>query len=406
MKTTMPHAKSRANRIHLAIGIAIAVATSAVTCSGARADNRVLPYPAATHMINERGADLYVIQCAPLMVCSIFLPAGEIPNAVKPITVGDTARWKYEVNTAGGRYFIALKPISDDIAETVQINTNKAAHVVRVISKPYVRVITYAFPDPPPPAAQPGGQASGPSPKPMTSTTYSIKGNALFKPYIVQNDGENTYLAMPPKFVVPTVYGIDRSNQQFPIHVVPARYVGDSVLVIDGTPDHFVLESGPGKGDEHIDIRKKNERASAAPVATSVPTPVPTPKPTPVPTPVPTPKPTPVATPKPTNPPPTPTRAPTAKPMSAATYSVTGSASFKPANVQNDGTNTYLAMPPKHAMPNIYGIDRSNQQFAIHIRPQRSAASNLLVLEGTPDHFVLENGPGKNDERIEIRRTK
>jgi hypothetical protein len=256
MKTTTPHAKPCINRNFLAIGIAVTVAISALTCSGAQAENR-MPYPAATHIINERGADLYVVQCAPLSVCSIFLPIGEIPNAIKPITVGDTARWKYEVNTAGGHWFIALKPISDGIAETVQINTNKAAHVVRVISKPFVRVITYAFPDPPAPSAPAAGSPpSAATQKPMSSATFRISGNASFRPYIVQNDGDNTYLGMPPKFVAPTVYGIDRSNQQFPIHVIPPRYTGDSVLVLDGTPDHFVMESGPGKNDERIEIRR------------------------------------------------------------------------------------------------------------------------------------------------------
>jgi type IV secretory pathway VirB9-like protein len=239
-----------------AIAIVTAALFSGMPALPANAGGRSVPYPPATKMINEGSRDLFVVECAPLSVCTVFLPANETPNAVHPVIAGDTTRWKYEVNTAGGRWFVAVKPVSDKLTETMQINTDRAAHVVRVISKPFVRTVTYAFFDSVTTVASTRASAAPAPPKPLLDATYNINGSASFRPGIVQTDGNNTFIGLPPKSLQPTVYGIDRSGQQYPIHVVPPRYIGDNVLVLDGTPDHFIMESGPGKKDERIDVRR------------------------------------------------------------------------------------------------------------------------------------------------------
>jgi len=222
--------------------------------SNANAQNALLPYPPSTKMINERGTHLFVVTCAPLTVCTIFLASGETPNQTRPINVGDSTRWKYDVNTAGGRWFIAIKPTTDNLSQTMQINTDRAAHVIRVVSHNTVDTVTYAFPDPvTAPSATPTPE---PTRMPMVESKYSINGNASFRPFLIETDGQRTYLTLGANAYQPTVYGIDSSNQQYPIHVVPPRYQGDNILVLDGVANHIIMETGPGKNDERIEIRR------------------------------------------------------------------------------------------------------------------------------------------------------
>lgn len=216
------------------------------------------PYPKSTKMIVERGSDLFVVTCAPLTACTIFLAAGESPSATQPLTVGDSARWKFEVASTAGRYFVSFKPTEENIATTLQINTDRAAHVIRLVSIPFVRTITFAYPDAPPqtgPSAQVAVPTSPPTEKPIINADYRINGFASFRPVgQITTDGDRTYIPMGQNALQPTVYGIDESGQQYPVHVVPPRYQGDSLLVLDGVPQHFILETGPGKRDARIDV--------------------------------------------------------------------------------------------------------------------------------------------------------
>lgn len=212
------------------------------------------PYPKSTKMIAEEGRDLYVVSCAPLTVCTIFLAAGESPSATQPLTVGDSARWKFEVGSTAGRYFVAIKPTEANIATSLQINTDRAAHVLRLISVPFVRAITYAFPDITVRASV-AMPTPTPTDKPRINADYRISGIASFRPVgQIYSDGDRTYIPMGQNAFQPTIYGIDESGQQYPIHVVPPQYQGDSMLVLDGVPQHFVMETGPGKRDARIDV--------------------------------------------------------------------------------------------------------------------------------------------------------
>ncbi len=213
-------------------------------------------FPPETHFLNDGGAELPIVACAPLAVCTIFLPSGAVLNTQHPIEVGDSdkSHWVYDVGTAGGRWFVAAKPVAEHLSTTLQINALTAIYVVRLTSQSFVRFPLYAFADePPPPTPSP---TIPPSPRPMIAAEYRVTGWGAFKPLTVQTDGERTYLTLPGAAVsdAPTVSAIDASGQEYPVHVVPPAHVGSSLLVIDGVPTHLVLLSGPGKRDERVDV--------------------------------------------------------------------------------------------------------------------------------------------------------
>lgn len=83
-------------------------------------------------------------------------------------------------------------------------------------------------------------------------------------------------------------------------------------------------------------------------------------------------------------------------------YSVSGKASWKPIQVYNDGSQTFLKLPDaasKTDSPVLLAM-RGKQEQIVNYRVH----NNAFVVDGLFDHLALISGVGRAQERIDIKR--
>jgi type IV secretion system protein VirB9 len=82
-------------------------------------------------------------------------------------------------------------------------------------------------------------------------------------------------------------------------------------------------------------------------------------------------------------------------------YRIEGFTDYKPIAVWNDGTHTYVEMPPKAQAPSIYTESSTGTLEMINFHPP---IDNIYTIDGTPNHIVLIGNIGKHVPHIDILR--
>ena len=84
-------------------------------------------------------------------------------------------------------------------------------------------------------------------------------------------------------------------------------------------------------------------------------------------------------------------------------YSVSGKASWKPVQVYNDGSQTFVKLPDS--------ASRADSPVLLAMRGQREQIvnyrihNNTFVVDGLFDHLALISGVGRDQERVDVKRS-
>lgn len=160
------------------------------------------------------GAGLPVVVCAPLRVCVIELQAGEHIN--KEVHIGDSVRWIVTPAESGSgktaQTLVVIKPKEIGLDTNLVIPTDKRNYYIRLVSHPtdYVARVAFNYPE----EARAAWEAYAAKRSELAKTEvdpdmaamsierlnfdYTIKGEAFFRPVRVLDNGEKTYIQLPP----------------------------------------------------------------------------------------------------------------------------------------------------------------------------------------------------------------
>ncbi|MVA22169.1 P-type conjugative transfer protein TrbG [Agrobacterium vitis] len=204
------------------------------------------------------------VVCSPLQVCDIELQGGEV---VRDVLVGDTVRWKVEPATsgaAGGQAIhLIVKPSEPGLVTSMVVTTSRRTYHIQLKSHPTQYMARVGFEYPEDVSAKladinarieattiPGAGV----PAEQLNFSYSVSGNAGWRPTRVYSDGLKTYIQFPRSI----------SGQDAPVlfvtsggqnRIVNYRMKGD-IMVVDYHVDRAVLVSGVGWKQEKITIKR------------------------------------------------------------------------------------------------------------------------------------------------------
>ncbi|MCM2476775.1 P-type conjugative transfer protein TrbG [Rhizobium sp. CG5] len=204
------------------------------------------------------------VVCSPLQVCDIELQGGEV---VRDVLVGDTVRWKVEPATsgaAGGQAIhLIVKPSEPGLVTSMVVTTSRRTYHIQLKSHPTQYMARVGFEYPEDVSAKladinarieattiPGAGV----PAEQLNFSYSVSGNAGWRPTRVYSDGLKTYIQFPRSV----------SGQDAPVlfvtsggqnRIVNYRMKGD-MMVVDYHVDRAVLVSGVGWKQEKITIKR------------------------------------------------------------------------------------------------------------------------------------------------------
>ncbi|KPF41400.1 conjugal transfer protein TrbG [Rhizobium sp. AAP43] len=204
------------------------------------------------------------VVCSPLQVCDIELQGGEI---VRDVLVGDTVRWKVEPATsgaAGGQAIhLIVKPSEPGLVTSMVITTSRRTYHIQLKSHPsqYMARVGFEYPED---AATRladinariqtmNGADGGTSPEQL-SFSYSMTGNAPWRPKRVYSDGQKTYIQFPRTIAgqdAPVLFVVSGGQNR----VVNYRMKND-MMIVDYNIDKAVLLSGVGWRQQKITIRR------------------------------------------------------------------------------------------------------------------------------------------------------
>ncbi|MCM2443101.1 P-type conjugative transfer protein TrbG [Agrobacterium vitis] len=202
--------------------------------------------------------------CSPLQVCDIELQGGEV---VRDVLVGDTVRWKVEPATsgaAGGQAIhLIVKPSEPGLVTSMVVTSSRRTYHIQLKSHPSQYMARVGFEYPEDVSAKladvnarleartiPGAGV----PAEQLNFSYSVSGNAGWRPTRVYSDGLKTYIQFPRSI----------SGQDAPVlfvtsggqnRIVNYRMRGD-MMVVDYHVDRAVLVSGVGWKQEKITIKR------------------------------------------------------------------------------------------------------------------------------------------------------
>lgn len=204
------------------------------------------------------------VVCSPLQVCDIELQAGE---AVRDVLVGDTVRWKVEPATSGAiggqAIHLIVKPSEPDLVTSMVVTTSRRTYHIQLKShqSQYMARVGFEYPEDVSSKLAdvnarleasiiPGAGV----PAEQLNFSYSVSGNARWRPTRVYSDGTKTYIQFPRSVSgqdAPVLFVVSGGENR----VVNYRMKGD-MMVVDYHVDRAVLVSGVGRKQEKITIRR------------------------------------------------------------------------------------------------------------------------------------------------------
>ncbi|WP_336814123.1 P-type conjugative transfer protein TrbG [Bosea sp. MMO-172] len=249
--------------------IAIALGSIAgVTDAGAQAINRKEAkgmdisgqWRGRTGLVT-RGADGKVIflygevqpsvVCSPLQVCDIELQGGEV---VRDVLVGDTVRWKVEPATSGASggqaIHLIVKPTEAGLVTSMVVTTSRRTYHIQLKSHAthYMARVGFDYPEDVSTrladvnARIEAGGAGVPAEQ--LSFSYSVSGNAGWRPTQVYSDGTKTYIQFPESVAsrdAPVLFVVSGGQNR----IVNYR-MKSNMMIVDYAIDKAILISGVG----------------------------------------------------------------------------------------------------------------------------------------------------------------
>jgi len=212
------------------------------------------------------GLSQPVVVCQPLHVCDIELEAGEEVTGVP--AAGDDERWVIQGLLSGPPQrrtpHVLVKPKFDGIGTNLTIGTNKRVYYVALVSKAnaYMRKVRFYYPED---LLAQFNQHQDPHEQPQTIAAfpaitldqlddgYQIEGQTAWRPTWVANDGQRTYLKMPPDLHTSDAPALFVQTSGGSNALVNYRIKG-SFYIVDGVFERAVLTSGSGQERQTVTI--------------------------------------------------------------------------------------------------------------------------------------------------------
>jgi len=202
------------------------------------------------------------VVCSPLQVCDIELQAGEI---VRDVLVGDTVRWKVEPATSGAvggqAIHLIVKPAEPGLVTSMVVTTSRRTYHVQLKSHPsqYMARVAFEYPEDARTkladinARLDVGGAPGAAPERL-SFSYSVSGDASWRPKRVYSDGTKTYIQFPESISgkdAPVLFVVSGGQNR----IVNYR-MKNSMMIVDYAVDKAILISGVGWRQQKVTIRR------------------------------------------------------------------------------------------------------------------------------------------------------
>jgi len=204
------------------------------------------------------------VVCSPLQVCDIELQGGEI---VRDVLVGDTVRWKVEPATsgaAGGQAIhLIVKPSEPGLVTSMVVTTSRRTYHIQLKSHPSQYMARVGFEYPEDAATKLSDisariqSMSGPGggvPPEQLAFSYSLSGNAPWRPKRVYSDGQKTYIQFPRVISgqdAPVLFVVSGGQNR----IVNYRMKND-MMIVDYNIDRAILISGVGSRQQKVTIRR------------------------------------------------------------------------------------------------------------------------------------------------------
>jgi type IV secretion system protein VirB9 len=202
------------------------------------------------------------IVCSPLQVCDIELQGGEI---VRDVLVGDTVRWKVEPATSGATngqaIHLVVKPSEPGLVTSMVVTTSRRTYHIQLKSHPtqYMARVGFEYPEDVSTkladinARLEAGGAAGSAPDKL-SFSYSVSGDAPWKPKRVYSDGQKTYIQFSRSIKgqdAPVLYVVSGGQNR----IVNYRMKND-MMIVDYAIDKAILISGVGWSQQKVTISR------------------------------------------------------------------------------------------------------------------------------------------------------
>jgi type IV secretion system protein TrbG len=247
-----------------------AAASEAVSLAKDWQDGDPLPTPRENGTVVYRyGAAMPAIICAPERLTTIMLEPGE--RVQSPPVMGDTARWDYQLMTAGegptARTSIVLKPKRPDISTDLVIATNRRSYQLQLVSKAreHLSQIEFSYPatgnfleyqaEQQKLEAQRNDNTVAEL-QGRANFAYSVKSKqrSAFMPRAVYDDTHHTFLKMPPEAKDWDTAVLQAAGPNG-CEIVNYRVNGDT-WIIDRLFTSAELVSGTGKKAQRVSIKR------------------------------------------------------------------------------------------------------------------------------------------------------
>lgn len=225
------------------------------------------------------------IVCAILQVTDVELQPGE---SITNIHLGDSSRWSVESAVSGSGaeqiQHLVIKPRDIGLTTSLVVTTDRRTYHLMLVSdaSDFMHCVTFLYGDTPPTIAI---ATPSPSPAPVASDpparsarggdgkqvrfvsriaadeadeSYSVTGQADWKPVEVYSKGGKTYLEMPASVrhkEAPVLFEEKKAGWFHHEKVLVNYRVHGRWYVVDRVLDNATLVSGVGSGQEKVDIR-------------------------------------------------------------------------------------------------------------------------------------------------------
>lgn len=204
--------------------------------------------------------------CSPLQVCDIELEAGEV---VRDVLVGDTVRWKIEPATSGAvggqAIHLIVKPAEPGLVTSMVVTTSRRTYHIQLKShsSQYMARVGFSYPEDTSDRLADvnarldvrAAAGAGPAADEL-NFSYSVTGNAPWKPTRVYSDGQKTYIQFPRTLAgqdAPVLFVVSGGKNR----IVNYR-LANGMMVVDYNVERAVLVSGVGWRREQITIRRSS----------------------------------------------------------------------------------------------------------------------------------------------------
>lgn len=224
------------------------------------------------------GAGMPTVVCAPLRICTVDLQPGE--RVVGALHAGDTVRWVIAPAESGsGRAavtHVVIKPKEPGLETNLMIPTDRRVYHLRLVSRPndFVARVAFSYPDDAKLAwdayreRQAELQRTVVSDLPQGAVErlnfdYRTEGTRRFIPVRVFDDGQKTYIQLPPDMrhrEAPALVLLGRDGNE---QIVNYRK-RDDFYVVDRLFERAALILGVGRQQERVTIERIDRNGDRA----------------------------------------------------------------------------------------------------------------------------------------------